>query len=145
MTRMQVVVEAVTVELVVWGVMDGFLLVITGGHGGTSFDILDRLRIIIAQADLFWVEAVEAVHQITLQELQVVVIASSGATGGGMVIINSSTIIGTGTINANGVYRNNTVLIDGSGGGGAGGSILIYANSGHAGITAIANGGNGAR
>ncbi len=30
-----------------------------------------------------------------------------------------------------------------SGGGGAGGSILIYANSGHAGITAIANGGNG--
>jgi hypothetical protein len=69
--------------------------------------------------------------------------ASSGATGGGMVIINSSTIIGTGTINANGLTGNSTVQIDGSGGGGAGGSILIYANSGQAGITAIANGGNG--
>jgi Secretion system C-terminal sorting domain len=70
-------------------------------------------------------------------------VASGGATGGGMVIINSSTIIGTGTINANGVTGNSTVIIDGSGGGGAGGSILIYANSGQAGITATAKGGNG--
>ncbi|HEV3222849.1 MAG TPA: T9SS type A sorting domain-containing protein [Puia sp.] len=69
--------------------------------------------------------------------------ASSGATGGGMVIINSSTIIGTGTISANGNAGNSTVTIDASGGGGAGGSILIYANSGQAGITATANGGNG--
>ena len=69
--------------------------------------------------------------------------ASSGATGGGMVIINASTIIGIGTINANGATGNSTVSIDGSGGGGAGGSILIYANSGQAGITATANGGDG--
>lgn len=69
--------------------------------------------------------------------------ASSGATGGGMVIINSTTIIGAGIINANGLTGNNTVQIDGSGGGGAGGSILIYANSGQAGITATAIGGNG--
>jgi Secretion system C-terminal sorting domain len=69
--------------------------------------------------------------------------ASGGATGGGLVIINSTTIIGTGTINANGNTGNSTVQIDGSGGGGAGGSILIYANSGQAGITATANGGNG--
>jgi Secretion system C-terminal sorting domain len=70
-------------------------------------------------------------------------IASGGATGGGMVIINSSTIIGTGTINVDGNSGNSTVIIDGSGGGGAGGSILIYANSGQNGITATANGGNG--
>ena len=70
-------------------------------------------------------------------------VASGGATGGGLVIINSSTIIGTGTVKANGMTGNSTVQIDGSGGGGAGGSILIYANSGHAGITAIANGGDG--
>ncbi len=70
--------------------------------------------------------------------------ASSGSAGGGMVIINALTISGTGTINASGALANNTVSIDGSGGGGAGGSILIYANSGHAGITAIANGADGA-
>ena len=43
-----------------------------------------------------------------------------------------------------GITGNSTVQIDGSGGGGAGGSILIYANSGQAGITATANGGDGA-
>ena len=71
-------------------------------------------------------------------------VASSGNSGGGLVIINSNTIIGTGTIDASGALPNNTVQIDGSGGGGAGGSILIYANSGQIGITAIANGGDGA-
>ena len=69
--------------------------------------------------------------------------ASSGASGGGMVIISATTIIGSGTINASGANANNTVTNDGSGGGGGGGSILIYANSGQAGITAIANGGSG--
>jgi hypothetical protein len=70
-------------------------------------------------------------------------LSSSGASGGGIVIVNANTIIGTGNINANGGTFDKTVLNDGSGGGGAGGSILIYANSGQAGITAIANGGNG--
>jgi hypothetical protein len=70
-------------------------------------------------------------------------LASSGATGGGIVIINALSISGTGTINASSALPNNTVTVDGSGGGGAGGSILIYANSGNSGITAIANGGNG--
>jgi hypothetical protein len=69
--------------------------------------------------------------------------ASGGATGGGMVIINSTIIIGTGNVVANGNTANSTITIDGSGGGGAGGSILIFANSGNAGITATANGGNG--
>ncbi len=69
--------------------------------------------------------------------------ASSGAAGGGLIIINALTFTGTGTIDASGVTGNSTVQIDGSGGGGAGGSILIYANSGHSGITATANGGDG--
>jgi len=68
---------------------------------------------------------------------------SSGATGGGLVIVNALTFTGTGTIDVSGDDASNNVLIDGSGGGGAGGSILIYANSGQSGITAIANGGNG--
>ncbi len=70
-------------------------------------------------------------------------LSSSGASGGGIVIVNANTIIGSGTINANGSTFDKTVVNDGSGGGGAGGSILIYANSGQSGITAIANGGNG--
>jgi hypothetical protein len=70
-------------------------------------------------------------------------VASSGNSGGGLVVINANTIIGTGTIDASGAAPNNTVQIDGSGGGGAGGSILIYANSGQIGITAIANGADG--
>jgi Secretion system C-terminal sorting domain len=70
-------------------------------------------------------------------------VASGGSSGGGLVIVNSTTIIGTGTILANGSLANNTVQIDGSGGGGAGGSILIYANSGQSGITAHANGADG--
>ncbi|HLA60469.1 MAG TPA: T9SS type A sorting domain-containing protein [Puia sp.] len=70
-------------------------------------------------------------------------LSSSGASGGGIVIISAGTIMNAGTINASGGTFDKTVKNDGSGGGGAGGSILIYANSGLAGITAIANGGNG--
>ena len=70
-------------------------------------------------------------------------LSSSGASGGGIVIVNANSFIGTGTINANGNTFDKTVINDGSGGGGAGGSVLIYANSGQAGITATARGGNG--
>ncbi len=69
--------------------------------------------------------------------------SSSGASGGGIVIISATTIIGTGNINVNGDTFDKTVKNDGTGGGGAGGSVLIYANSGQAGITATANGGSG--
>jgi hypothetical protein len=70
-------------------------------------------------------------------------LASSGSSGGGLVIINALTIIGSGTIDVSGASANSTVTIDGSGGAGAGGSILINANSGQSGITAIAVGGDG--
>jgi hypothetical protein len=70
-------------------------------------------------------------------------LSSSGSSGGGIIIINASTITGTGTIDASGATFEKFVLNDGSGGAGAGGSILIYANSGHSGITATALGGVG--
>jgi hypothetical protein len=69
--------------------------------------------------------------------------ASSGAAGGGMVIITARTISGNGTIDVSGGNAYTTVLNDGTGGGGAGGSVVIYANSGHSGVTVLANGGNG--
>jgi hypothetical protein len=70
-------------------------------------------------------------------------LSSSGAPGGGIVIISALTIINSGTIDVSGSTFDKGVINDGSGGGGAGGSILIYANSGQSGITATANGGAG--
>ena len=72
-------------------------------------------------------------------------LASSGAAGGGIVILTAAnSIIGVGTVLANGVSGNITVQNDGAGGGGAGGTILIYSNNGAlTNITAQAFGGTG--
>ncbi len=70
-------------------------------------------------------------------------INSSGASGGGVIIIHAGTATGVGTITANGQTALN-VANDGGGGGGAGGSIRVLTNSGAlGGLTAQANGGNG--
>ncbi len=69
-------------------------------------------------------------------------INSSGAAGGGIVMIRAGVVSGTGTITANGANALN-VANDGGGGGGAGGTILVVANSSLSGLTVIANGGNG--
>ena len=69
--------------------------------------------------------------------------STSGAIGGGIVLITANSISGAGTIDASGENAFITVLNDGSGGGGAGGSILLYAGTGTGNITAIANGGTG--
>lgn len=69
--------------------------------------------------------------------------ASSGAAGGGIVIVNAKFITSAGTINVNGADANNTVTNDASGGGGAGGSVLVLTTTGHSNVTVTANGGNG--
>jgi uncharacterized repeat protein (TIGR01451 family)/fimbrial isopeptide formation D2 family protein len=70
-------------------------------------------------------------------------IASSGATGGGMVLIRTGSVSGSGTINANGATAFD-VRQDGTGGGGAGGSVIVTAvNNNLAGLTVNARGGNG--
>ena len=70
-------------------------------------------------------------------------INSSGAAGGGIVIIHAGSVTGSGTITANGQTALD-VQNDGGGGGGAGGSIRVLVNSGLlAGLTVSANGGNG--
>ena len=83
-------------------------------------------------------------------------IKSSGASGGGIVLIRAGSVTGSGTINANGGNANiianpstNTpgtgVANDASGGGGAGGSVLVFINNGGAatGTTINVNGGKG--
>ncbi|HYL61358.1 MAG TPA: C25 family cysteine peptidase [Candidatus Methylomirabilis sp.] len=70
-------------------------------------------------------------------------IYSSGAAGGGIVIIHAGSVIGTGTISANGL-SGLAEENDGGGGGGAGGTILVFSNSGGlGGLTANAIGGTG--
>lgn len=70
--------------------------------------------------------------------------ASSGAEGGGIVIVRADKLRGAGTINVSGTSANNSVLNDGSGGGGAGGSALVSAlDAIGASVTVNANGGNG--
>lgn len=70
--------------------------------------------------------------------------ASSGAAGGGIIIVVANTIYGPGTIKSNGTTANSSVVNDGTGGGGAGGSIQIYSNTGAlTNVTVTAKGGNG--
>lgn len=71
-------------------------------------------------------------------------IASSGALGGGIAIIQAGKITGSGSVQANGGHANSTVAQDGSGGGGGGGAILMSAHeTSVATITLEAKGGNG--
>lgn len=70
-------------------------------------------------------------------------IFSSGGAGGGIVIMHAGSVAGTGTISVNGQSTQST-LNDSTGGGGAAGSILFFANSGRlAGLTVNAIGGSG--
>ncbi len=70
-------------------------------------------------------------------------INSSGTAGGGIVIVRTGSVVGTGAISSNGQAALETEN-DGGGGGGAGGTVLVFANSGGlSGLTANAIGGNG--
>jgi uncharacterized repeat protein (TIGR01451 family) len=68
---------------------------------------------------------------------------SSGGAGGGIIIVHAGSIVGAGTLSANG----QTALDpenDGGGGGGAGGTIIVFSNSGSlTNLTASAAGGSG--
>jgi uncharacterized repeat protein (TIGR01451 family) len=69
-------------------------------------------------------------------------IYSSGGAGGGIVIVHTGTVTGTGTITSNGQSTLST-LNDSTGGAGAGGTIIFFANNGAlTGLTVSANGGN---
>ena len=69
-------------------------------------------------------------------------IYSSGGAGGGIVIIHTGSVSGSGTITANGQSTLSTDN-DSTGGGGAGGSILLFANTGNlSGLSVSANGGS---
>jgi uncharacterized repeat protein (TIGR01451 family) len=73
-------------------------------------------------------------------------LATSGAPGGGLVLVRAKTFTGAGTINANGTSGNQSVCNDASGGGGGGGAVLLYASGGSGAVGTVtinANGGVG--
>jgi uncharacterized repeat protein (TIGR01451 family) len=71
-------------------------------------------------------------------------LASSGAPGGGIIMVRAAAITGTGTITSNGLKPIGIPANDASGGGGAGGSILVVTDNGStAGLSLTANGGAG--
>ena len=70
--------------------------------------------------------------------------ASSAASGGGIVIVRTNALAGTGTIRADGADAPNDTGRDGGGGGGAGGSVILLSSStGVGGATISAQGGRG--
>lgn len=68
-------------------------------------------------------------------------LCSSGARGGGIVIVRAGSVTGSGVIDARGADGYN-VLNDGGGGGGAGGSVVVQTYAGGS-ATINASGGNG--
>lgn len=70
-------------------------------------------------------------------------LCSSGAAGGGIVMIRAGAMTGSATFNARGNNGDSTVGNDGSGGGGAGGAVLISSPSGMGGVTINVSGGTG--
>jgi hypothetical protein len=68
---------------------------------------------------------------------------ASGAPGGGIVMIRSGDLAGTGTLNANGGTFTSASTNDATGGGGGGGSIQIFSLTRSGSIVANARGGNG--
>ncbi|HEX5840188.1 MAG TPA: isopeptide-forming domain-containing fimbrial protein, partial [Anaerolineales bacterium] len=72
-------------------------------------------------------------------------ILSSGAPGGGIVMVRAGTVSGSGLIDASGSAAPGQTLNDSGGGGGAGGSVLVLAANGAlpAGLNVTAAGGEG--
>jgi hypothetical protein len=70
-------------------------------------------------------------------------LCTSGAAGGGVIMIRAGSMTGSATFNARGSNGDSTVGNDGSGGGGAGGAVLISSPTGMGGVTINVNGGKG--
>jgi LPXTG-site transpeptidase (sortase) family protein len=105
-----------------------------GGHGGAAFTVAAADRLVMGAGG----------GAGTRNNTPGVAAASSGGVGGGIVMMRAGTLTGTGSITANGGVGV-VPLNDGSGGGGAGGSILLTAQTwSPASLTVSAVGGAGA-
>lgn len=89
-----------------------------GGHGGSAFPAVAPNRLVMGAGG-------GAGTRNNTPEIDA---ASSGGRGGGIVMIRGGTLVGSGTILANGGVGVRPAN-DGSGGGGAGGSILLTART----------------
>jgi uncharacterized repeat protein (TIGR01451 family) len=69
---------------------------------------------------------------------------ANGGPGGGIVFVRAGSIVGSGSISAQGLIGTKGDETDGGGGGGGGGAVMVSAKTGtFAGLTVNASGGNG--
>ncbi|HOY77460.1 MAG TPA: hypothetical protein PLN33_06615, partial [Hyphomonadaceae bacterium] len=109
-----------------------------GGYGGAGVTAMDSTRVLLGGGG-------GAGASDDGSGLMGTGIASSGAPGGGIVIIRAGAVAGVGDLIADGGAANSSVTTDGSGGGGGGGAILMLAHKLEAGasLSAFARGGKG--
>ena len=127
----------------------------SGGYGGANFSQATPSRLILGGGGGGGTTNNATVASTTTYPANAGVpangFASSGAAGGGIVLLRADNVTGTGTINVNGSAMPYVPDNDGAGGGGAGGSVLLLvdAANGNANspvlqnITVLANGGLG--
>jgi hypothetical protein len=109
---------------------------VTGGLGGAAFAQASPCRIVMGGGG----------GSGDMNNDQGVTNAGNGSAGGGIVIVRTRSVAGTGTITANGAAAFNGTQNDGGGGGGAGGTVIVEELSqtlGLSGLTVQANGGTG--
>jgi hypothetical protein len=116
------------------GGLSWFTQIVDGGLGGAAFAQASACRIIMGGGG----------GSGDMNNDQGVTDAGNGSAGGGIIIIRTRFVDGTGTITANGAAAFNGTQNDGGGGGGAGGTIIVSAlTSNLSGLTVQANGGSG--
>jgi len=105
----------------------------SGGFGGDTFSVVEPSRLVMGGGG----------GAGTINNNNP--LFSSGGSGGGIIFVRAGTVVGNGTVSANGADGQDQPLNDSGGGAGAGGSVLILAQSGSlpVGLSVSANGGNG--
>ncbi|BAZ10568.1 hypothetical protein NIES4071_23910 [Calothrix sp. NIES-4071] len=116
----------------------------TGGFGGDIFSVASSNRVVMGGGGGAGTNN-DATSQSPFFPNNTDGRASSGAPGGGIVLLRTGSVSGTGDINANGATAFN-VGQDGGGGGGAGGSVVATALSNNMqGLNITAKGGDGGK
>ena len=128
----------------------------TGGYGGAGFTQATASRIIMGGGGAAGTTNNGTVASATTYPANTGIaadgFASSGAAGGGVIIIRATTVSpNAGTIDVSGNSMNYVPVNDGSGGAGAGGSVVLLCNASNGdanssvlqNITILANGGAG--
>ncbi len=122
-----------------------------GGIGGLSFNVCSGSSSVASGIGGYTLDSVSTLNKVFLgggggggDSDDPVPLGTNGTSGGGIVIINTSTLLGNGqTINGSGLNQTLVAGNDGAGGGGGGGSVLLDVNNYSGTASIIVKGGNG--